>query len=156
MAKEESTAERIVFTLLGLNDAGQKLLIGIFILGFAGFMAYTVLGSRSRFSDADEHLFRAARHGDLPGIEQSLGEGAAVTDVSPVDGKTALHRAAILGQTAAVRLLLERGADPAAHGFDGQTPLEIVQAARAPEKDAAAAKALDAIAELLRGHEGAK
>ena len=156
MAQEESTTERIVFTLLGLNDAGQKLLIGLIFVGFAGFMGYNVWSSRSAFSEADERLFRAARHGDLSGIEQSLGEGATVSDVSPIDGKTALFRAAILGQPAAVRLLLERGADPEAHDREGQTALETVQAARAEEKNTAAARNLDAVAEILGGKAGVK
>ena len=154
--KPESTTQRVIFALLGLNKAGQYLYVTLFILAVPALAAYTVWLPASRFSEKDEHLFRAARHGDLPAIEQALGDGATVTAASPIDGKTALFRAATLGQTAAVRLLLERGADPMARGLDGLTALETVQAARAEEKNAAAAQALDTIAELLRAKDGAR
>jgi hypothetical protein len=156
MAEKQPLALRVAMTLLGLNRAGQFLYVTLFILAIPALTFYSVFLPALRFSDADERLFRAARHGDLPGIEQSLGDGGRVTAVSPVDGKTALFRAAILGQAAAVRLLLERGADPAARSLDGHTPLEVVQAARAEEKNPAAAQALDTVADLLRGKAGAQ
>ena len=73
-----------------------------------------------------------------------------MTDVSPVDGKTALFRAAVLGHAEAVRLLLERGADHQARGNDGRTVAEVVTAARGDERDPAGATALDAVAAALR------
>jgi len=75
---------------------------------------------------------------------------ARVTDVSPVDGKTALFRAAVLGHADAVRLLLDRGADRQARGNDGRTVGEIVTAARSDEREPAVATALDAVAAALR------
>ena len=156
MAKSESAVQRVLFTLLGLNRAGKFLYLALLLLGAPALIAYKAWLPAYRFTDADEQLFRAARHGDLAGIERSLADGATVTAASPVDGKTALFRAAVLGQAEAVRVLLEHGADPAAHGNDGQTPLELVMAAREGEKTPAAAHALDAVAVLLRNQDGAQ
>jgi ankyrin repeat protein len=72
---------------------------------------------------------------------------------APIDGKTALFRAAVFGHTDVVRLLIERGADLEAHGTDGRTALEVVTAARADEHNAAKAEALDAVAGVLRDAE---
>jgi ankyrin repeat protein len=145
-----SKLQSVLFTLLGLGRAGQILYVTLFVLAVPLLAAYTVWLPSFRFSEADEHLFRAARHGDRGGIERALGEGARVTDVSPVDGKTALFRAAVFGHADAVRLLLERGADPQARGNDGRTVAEVVTSARGDERDPAAAAALDAVAAALR------
>ncbi|MCE9657379.1 MAG: ankyrin repeat domain-containing protein [Burkholderiales bacterium] len=142
-------AQSIVFALLGLGRGGKILYLALFVLAVPAFLAYTVWLPRERFSEADEQLFRAARHGDRGGIERALAEGARVSDVSPVDGKTALFRAAVFGHADALRLLLARGADPQARGSDGRTVLEVVAAARGDERDPAAA-ALDAVAAALR------
>jgi hypothetical protein len=84
--------QSVFFTLLGLGRAGQILYVTLFVLAVPLLAAYTVWLPSFRFSEADEHLFRAARHGDRGGIERALGEGARLTDVSPVDGKTAVSR----------------------------------------------------------------
>ena len=143
-------AQAVLFALLGLGRSGKILYLTLFVLAVTAMVAYFVWLPRVRFSDADEHLFRAARHGDRGGIERALSEGARVTDVSPVDGKTALFRAAVLGHADAVRLLLDRGADRQARGNDGRTVAEIVTAARGDEREPAAAIALDAVAAALR------
>ena len=145
MAKLQS----VLFTLLGLGRAGQILYVTLFVLAVPLLAAYTVWLPSFRFSEADEHLFRAARHGDRGGIERALGEGARVTDRSPVDGKTALFRAAVFGHADAVRLLLERGADRQARGNDGRTVAEVLTAARGDEREPAAATALAAVAAAL-------
>ena len=143
-------AQSVLFALLGLGRGGKIFYLTLFVLAVPAMVAYFVWLPRVRFSDADEHLFRAARHGDRGGIERALSEGARVTDVSPVDGKTALFRAAVLGHADAVRLLLDRGADRQARGNDGRTVAEIVTAARGDEREKAAATALDAVAAALR------
>jgi len=56
-------------------------------------------------------LFRAARSGDLPGVEQALGEGVPIDSVDRY-GSTALSMAASNGHIEVVALLLEKGADP--------------------------------------------
>jgi ankyrin repeat protein len=76
-----------------------------------------------------------------------------VNDASPLDGGTALFRAAAFGHTDAVRALIEHGADPASRASDARTALDLVMAARAEERDAAAARALDDVAAALRGAE---
>ena len=144
-----SKVQSVLFTLLGLGRAGQILYVTLFVLAVPLLTAYTVWLPAFRFSEADEHLFRAARHGDRGGIERALGEGARVTAVSPVDGKTALFRAAVFGHADAVRLLLERGVDQQARGNDGRTVAEVVTAARGAERDPAVATALAAVAATL-------
>jgi len=53
-----------------------------------------------------------------------------------------------------VRLLLERGADRDARGNDGRTALEVVDVARADERDPRVAASLDRVAAALRLPEG--
>jgi uncharacterized protein len=103
-----------------------------------------------RFSEADEQLFRAARHGDVAGIKEALEIGAKVDDVAPIDRKTALFRAAAFGYPDAVKALLSRGANPAARGADGKTALEVVTEAIGEEKDPTARQELEAVAAVLR------
>jgi hypothetical protein len=149
-------AQSVLFALLGLGRGGRILYLTLFALAVPALLAYFVWLPRMRFSEADEHLFRAARHGDRGGIERALAEGARVSDVSPVDGKTALFRAAVLGHADAVRLLLDRGADRQARGNDGRTALDVVAVARGDERDPAVAAALDAVAAALRDPAGGR
>ena len=142
------------FALLGLGRAGTILYTTLFVLAVPALVVWTVVLPRLRFSDQDERLFRAARHGDVAGVEQSLSAGARVNVASPVDGKTALFRAAIFGHAPAVRSLLEHGADVSVRSGGDQTALDVAQAARASEKDPAIAKNLDAVVAALRDAEG--
>lgn len=145
----------ILYALFGLNRAGQILWALIFIGGIAWFVNSTMTPGRN-FSDADERLFRAARHGDKVGIEQALASGAGVNDISPIDGATALFRAAAFGHADAVKALLDSGADREAHAWDSQTALDRVIAFRNEEKEPGARRALDDVATVLRGGEGGK
>src|SRR6478735_5246213 len=124
----------VLYALFGLNRAGGILYGTLFVLGAAAFIGWTLL-PRLQFSDQDEQLFRAARHGDRAGVEQALAAGASLDHQGPVDRKTALFRAAVFGHADVVRLLLERGADPKAVGADGRSALEVVLAARGEERD---------------------
>ena len=146
--------QTLLFALLGFGRAGRILYLVLLVAAVPTLLAYFVWLPRMRFSAADEDLFRAARHGDRAGIEQALAAGARIGDASPVDGKTALFRAAVLGHADAVRLLLERGADRDARGNDGRTALEIVDVARADERDPRVAAGLDRVAAALRVPEG--
>ena len=145
-----SKLQSVLFTLLGLGRAGQILYVTLFVLAVPLLAAYTVWLPRLSFLGSGRAPVprrptrRSRRH------RAALGEGARVTDVSPVDGKTALFRAAVLGHADAVRLLLERGADPQGRGNDGRTVAEVVTSARGDERDPAAAAALDAVAAALR------
>lgn len=144
------------FALLGLGRAGQALYVALFVLAVPALVVWFVVIPRWRFSDHDEALFRAARHGDAAGVERSLAAGARVDAASPVDGKTALCRAAIFGHTDAVRMLLEHGADASIRGSDGQSALDVAMAARHAEKDPAIAHNLDAVVAALRGAESGR
>ena len=116
----------IVLALFGLNRAGKILYTTLFVLAVPALVAWTVWLPRLRFSDQDERLFKAARHGDRPGVEQALASGARVNAASPIDGKTALFRAAVFGQAHALRALPDHGAHPATPGNDGRSALEVL------------------------------
>jgi hypothetical protein len=145
----------VLFALFGLNRAGKILYGTVFLVAVAVFAGRQILPSL-QFSDQDEQLFRAARHGDRAAIEQALSAGASLAHTAPVDRKTALFRAAVFGHADVVRLLIERGADPNAVGADGRSALDVVTAAREEEKDPAAAGALDAVAKVLREAAGSR
>ena len=147
----EPRKHSVLFTLFGLNRAGQILYAVVAVFAFCWWTdVFSDVLSGVRFSAPDEQLFRAARHGDRAGVERALADGASLQHTAPVDRKTALFRAAVFGHADVVRLLLERGADPSARGADGRTALEVVVVARQEEKDLAAARSLDAVAGVLR------
>jgi Ankyrin repeats (3 copies) len=143
----ESKTTFIVLALFGYNWAG-RILWGLIVVAGLAYFVFVTKGPP--FSDEDERLFRAARHGDRAGVERSLEAGAGVADLSPLDRKTALFRAAAFGHADVVNVLLERGADPATRGGDGKTALDVVIEARADEKKPEAQRALDDVANLLR------
>jgi hypothetical protein len=145
-----SKGQSLLYTLLGLNRAGTFLWVALLALVVLGGGVWKVALPRWRFSDEDERLFRAARNGDVAGVERSLAAGGGVNDAAPIDGKTALFRAAVFGHADVVRALLEHGADPERRGNDGRTALEIVLAARSEEKDQAVAQGLDGVVAVLR------
>ena len=140
----------VFFALLGLNRAGRILYTALFVLAVPALIAWFVLLPRVQFHEENERLFRAARHGDVAGIERSLTSGGNVNAAAPIDGKTALFRAAVFGHADAVRALLRHGADPTRRGNDGRTALEVVLAERPRESDRARAEALDTVAATLR------
>jgi hypothetical protein len=146
----------ILYALFGLNRAGEILWGVLFVGGFAAFVVWKVFLPTWRFSDADEQLFRAARHGDRAGVERALDAGAGVNDPSPLDRRTALFRSAAFGHADVVRALLEHGADPAFRAQDDRTALDVVTTARVEEKDPSAAQALDEVASVLREWETRK
>ena len=141
---------RLLFTLLALNRAGRILWALLIAIGVTGFLASRIWLPAAQFTEEDEQLFRAARHGDVSGIERALTAGAGVNDRSPVDGKTALFRAAVFGHSPVVRLLLERGADAAARGYDDLMPIDAVDAAIRDEKDPRRSNQLHEVAAALR------
>jgi ankyrin repeat protein len=144
-----SGAPAWLLALFGLNRAGQILYTSLFVLAVPALMFWTLLPGM-RFNEADEQLFRAARHGDVAGIKEALDIGASVDDEAPIDRKTALFRASVFGYPDAVKSLLSHGANPAARGADGRTALEVVTEAISEEKDPTARQALEAVAGILK------
>lgn len=142
----------ILFTIFGLNRAGRILYTTLFILAVPILMVWTVFLPRWRFKEPDEHLFKSARHNDVAGIARALAEGANVNAEAPIDGKTALFRAAAFGQAEAVRALLKAGADAERRvGPDGgKTVLQFAEDIRKVEHDAARAKTYDDVIAVLR------
>jgi ankyrin repeat protein len=74
-------------------------------------------------------VFDAAAVGRTRGLEELVEAEPALARSSLPDGQTPLHLAARFGQEDAARVLLERGADPAAVTADGRTPAELAVAA---------------------------
>lgn len=64
----------------------------------------------------------AAQAGDVASLEAYLADGQDI-DAPLVDGKTALHHAAMWGREEAVELLLSRGADHRKADDFGRTPV---------------------------------
>ena len=141
----------LLYALFGLNRAGQILYVTLFVLAVPALTVWTVFMPRFRFHEQDERLFKAARHGDVAGIERALAEGANINAAAPIDTKTALFRAAAFGHADAVRALLKDGADPERRGRDDRTVLQFAEDARNEEQDPARAKALDQVIDALRG-----
>jgi ankyrin repeat protein len=70
-----------------------------------------------------DRLFQSVRAGDLAGVRSELA-GAADVNARDTEGSTPLMYAALYGSdTACIRLLLERGADPDASNGAGGTAL---------------------------------
>jgi hypothetical protein len=81
-------------------------------------------------------LVEASGYLDRSRLEELLAWGANPRFVEPT-GTTALHKAILANNVEAVRLLLERGANPSARFEDGRTPLEM---ASYPQDDAGRAQ----------------
>ena len=77
----------------------------------------------------DTPLMVAAGYGNVEVVKWLVGAGVEVNDVDDVDadGNTALHLAAIRGDTAVVKLLLEAKADPDRVNRFGQRPGNMVR-----------------------------
>jgi hypothetical protein len=68
-----------------------------------------------------------ARDGDLDGLAEAIAAGVDVDDFEPYTGVTALLAACGAGQTDAVALLLEHGADPNRADRDGTYPFDATR-----------------------------
>jgi hypothetical protein len=139
-----------IYTLLGYNRRGRLLWLLVLALAIPGVGVWQIELPRLRFKEPDERLFKAARHGDVAGIEHALAEGADVNAQAPVDRKTALFRAVSFGQADAVRALLKHGANAAARSLDDKTPLEFAEDIRKEEQDPARQRGLDQAIAALR------
>lgn len=74
---------------------------------------------------SEDTLWGAAVAGKLPAIEAALAEGTDVNAPDDEVGLAPLTWAALHGQTEAMRLLIEKGADVNARSEDGNTPLHV-------------------------------
>ena len=147
----QKTPYPVLAAIFGLSRAGRILYGTLFVLAVPALAAWFILLPRLRFSDRDERLFKAARHGDAAGIARAIAEGADVNVEAPIDRKTALFRAAAFAQADAVRALLKAGADAEHRGADNQTALQLAETARKEEHDPSRASGYDQVIAALRG-----
>jgi tetratricopeptide (TPR) repeat protein len=70
-------------------------------------------------------LLNAAQYGDVATIERLLKQGVAVDATDPVTGQSPLHKAAEQAKSAAVKMLVDHGADVNARDKDGQAPIHL-------------------------------
>jgi ankyrin repeat protein len=75
--------------------------------------------------EAPRPLRMAAQRGDVPEIERLLARGARLDERTPYDGETALTAAARWGQAAAVKVLVEKGADPGLPNAAGENAVVL-------------------------------
>ena len=114
-------------------------------------------GALSSLLDACE------RGGDADALSALLGSLSVSVDTKGADGDTPLHVACLYGQTAVVRALLERDADPRVTDGDGGTPLHdasaggheaivrmLVESVKTKNADAAA----EAVASFVNARDG--
>lgn len=87
----------------------------------------SVAGSLSGAGAVPHPLQAAAGRGDVEALRRLLADPAARVDTPDADGRTALLAAVLAQQPAAVRLLLEAGADPGRADRAGLTPRTAAQ-----------------------------
>ena len=107
-AKDLRAVQRLIAedaALAGARNAkGESAVMVAMYAGAADIAAYLI--ERGAPLDA----FSAAAAGNLAALERCLAADPAALNAFAADGWSALHLAAFFGQTAAARLLIERGA----------------------------------------------
>jgi ankyrin repeat protein len=81
----------------------------------------------SPLDDVHTTLLHLAANSRMPAILQLLVSHGAEVDWQNEEGMSALHVAAMWGNVAAVRLLLDSGADPVVVDEEDRTPLDHAQ-----------------------------
>ena len=93
-----------------------------FVMGPEGFDGKAM---RQFIELPEDNLWGAARTGDLDGIKRYLEEGADIDELSEQTHLSPLAWATMMGETKAVKLLIQLGADVNVRQEDGGTPLHI-------------------------------
>ncbi len=124
---------RPVRDTLVLSDA-QWLSVGVFVFGFAYF-TWQRLGQRrlsEKLSKTLPDIVVCAAEGDLAKVSAKLDAGIDPNSAGP-SGQTALMLASRNGHIETMRLLLERGANPALRTKTGSTAEDIGKTYKHPE-----------------------
>jgi glyoxylase-like metal-dependent hydrolase (beta-lactamase superfamily II) len=127
-------------------DGGAKPSLSVGGLGEAtsgGVALFVGNGSDGAFADlrvtatapagppppSKQNVFQAASTGNLARLRALVDADPKLVDARNPGGLTALHAAALYGQSATAALLLERGADPNAVARHAGTPLDVAHEA---------------------------
>ena len=113
------------------NKSG--LLIGMVAVILALGISFANASNEGLSADPDktELFLKAASTGDVVTLKTMLDQDhELVYAKSQKDGKTALHRACMVGKYDAVKLLLNQGADVKAKDFNRKTSLYYANAGR--------------------------
>ena len=114
------------------SESGESAVLLATYLGADEIAALLIQGG------ANLDVFDAAAAGSLEVLERRLAENPKATGAFAGDGWTPLHLAAFFGHTRAVRLLVERGADPHAVSRNPTANTPLHAAAVRGHHDAAA------------------
>lgn len=76
---------------------------------------------------AFDHIWRAAKEGDLDLVRVLLREGQDINEQTQAMKNTPLHMAAKHGHLLIVKFLLENGAHPQIANYETKSPLELAQ-----------------------------
>jgi ankyrin repeat protein len=104
-------------------NTGHSLLTAAYVDNDDYDFVQALRAAGAHFADATDELFAASAYGDIDQMRHAIDAHADVNFASRF-GETALCVAARKGNTAAVRLLLRNGANPAVTGSDHHTALE--------------------------------
>lgn len=80
-------------------------------------------------SDAIEALIHCCLVGDLRGLKTLVALGIDLEQPSDIDGRTALHAAALTGQIDVVQYLISKGVTLDPLDFERRTPLDLAECA---------------------------
>ena len=102
------------------------IMVGCAVLSFCGCSSEkgdAALMDSASSSNPESAIFIAASMGDVTKLKSLLEADPTLVDVYGPNGKSPLHDAAAAGQNAAVKYLLEKGADPLVADEDGNTAI---------------------------------
>lgn len=119
--------KHFAWTFIGLMKLSQAKLNMILATALCFLVAVSAVAIEKATLDESEpktdSIWSAAKTGDIKAIKQHLADGVGVNARDGELGVTPLTWAALLGQTEAIELLIQKGADVNARNKDGGIPL---------------------------------
>lgn len=126
-----------IFSSSGVYPNKKKLVATI---GFGLLAVGIVWYNHTSALRASPSIFPLITHGDTAKLEAAVSSDRSVLRQVDLDGNTALHVAAVVGNAEIVQAILSQGGNPNALNERGETPL--LSAISAPRNGGAVVKAL--------------